>query len=269
MPPIVLVTGASSGIGNACAEVLKGRGHRVYAASRSLSPTDVPYPQLTLDVNDDASVNEAVRAIAEREGRIDVLVNCAGNGIAGSVEDTSIDEARWQFETNFFGTLRMCRAVLPIMRAQKSGRIVNVSSLAGLLAIPYQALYSASKFAVEGLTEALRMEVAQFGVRVVLIEPGNFRTRFTASRRWATAATNPDGPYYTSAHRAVALMEHEEQAGPPPSDVARLVCKVIATPRPKLRYRVGALSERMAVPAKQLLPYALYERALLSHYKLD
>src|SRR5262249_47345713 len=141
-PLVILITGGSSGIGRCCAEHLTLRGHKVYAASRTGT--------LVMDVRDDASVCAAVQTIVEREQRIDVVINNAGSGIAGAIEDTSIEEAKQQFEVNLFGPMRVCRAVLPIMRTQRSGLIINVSSIAGLIAVPYQGLYSASKFALEG-----------------------------------------------------------------------------------------------------------------------
>jgi NAD(P)-dependent dehydrogenase (short-subunit alcohol dehydrogenase family) len=188
----VLITGASSGIGKACAEYLFMRRCRVYGTSRrtphveprSTPPEAVPlFQTIPLDITSDESVEKAVSLVLESEGRIDAVVNNAGFGLAGAVESTSIAEAREQFETNFFGTMRVCRAVLPAMRRQGHGHILNVSSVAGQIGIPFQGIYSATKFAVEGLTEALRLEVAPFGIRVVLIEPGDFHTGFTANRR--------------------------------------------------------------------------------------
>ncbi|MGC8873617.1 MAG: SDR family NAD(P)-dependent oxidoreductase, partial [Chloroflexia bacterium] len=156
--PVVLITGASSGIGLACARYLADRGYRVFGTSRhpEACPPE-PFPMIQMDVCDDASVLRGVEAVRERAGRIDVLVNNAGIGYGGAIEDTSLEEAHRQFETNFFGALRLCRAVLPIMRAQGSGLIVNMSSIGGLIGLPFQGLYSATKFALEGMSEALRL----------------------------------------------------------------------------------------------------------------
>src|SRR6266498_4866639 len=164
---VVIVTGASSGIGKSCAEYLKQRGHKVYCASRS-TEDQLSDGKISLDVDNDDSVNRAVQRVFEHAGRIDVVINAAGFGIVGAVEDTAIAEAKTQFETNFFGVVRVCKAVLPVMREQGSGLIINISSIAGLVSLPFQAFYSASKFALEGMTEGLRMEVAPFGVRIVL-----------------------------------------------------------------------------------------------------
>lgn len=254
---VVLVTGASSGIGQSCAELLERRGHAVYRASRTAA--------LRMDVRDDASVNAAVQSILEREQRLDVVINNAGFGIAGAVEDTSIDEAREQFEVNFFGVLRVCRAVLPAMRRQGRGTIVNMGSIGGLIAIPYQGLYSATKFALEGLTEALRLEVRDFGIHVVLIEPGDHRTGFTESRR-LTAESAGGSVYRTKFEHAVKRMAADEQAGPPPERVAALVARVMDSRRPRLRYTVGPAPQRVAVWLKRLLPHAAMEAIMRQSY---
>ena len=191
-----------------------------------------------MDVRDDASVRAAVADLVAREGRIDVVVNNAGIAVAGAVEDTSIEEALEQFDVNFFGVLRVCRAVLPHMRARRSGCIVNIGSIAGLVAVPYQGLYSASKFALEGLSEALRLEVRPFGIRVVLIEPGDHRTGLTDNRR-ATAAARENPAYRDRYERAVARMAADERGGPAPEAVARLVRRIVELKKPRLRYTAG------------------------------
>lgn len=267
-PQVVLITGASSGIGLMCAQHLQALGHTVYGASRRAGQTAVAGVRpLAMDVNDDASVQDGIERIVAEQGRLDVVVNCAGFGIAGAVENTSIDEAKQQFETNFFGTLRVCQQALPVLRRQKHGLIVNVSSLGGLVAIPFQGLYSASKFAVEGMTEALRMEVAPFGVKVVLIAPGDFATGFTAQRvRTAHALTDPT--YQRAFTTAVAIMERDEQNGPSPERIAVLLARILATPNPRLRYSVGRTDQRLGVRLKAFLPQGLYERLVKQTYGL-
>jgi NAD(P)-dependent dehydrogenase (short-subunit alcohol dehydrogenase family) len=261
---VVLVTGASSGIGRACAEYLAACGYQVYGASRRPVETAAVH-SLAMDVRDDASVRDALAAIVAREGRIDVVVNNAGIAIAGAVEDTSIDEAQEQFDVNFFGVLRVCRGVLPIMREQRAGYIVNIGSIGGLVAIPYQGLYSASKFALEGLSESLRLEVGAFGVRVVLIEPGDHRTGLTANRR-KTAGSQSNPGYRERFERAVHRMATDEQGGPEPELVARLLHRIITRPRPRLRYTVGPVPERAAVWLKRLMPYGVVEKVMKSYY---
>jgi NAD(P)-dependent dehydrogenase (short-subunit alcohol dehydrogenase family) len=261
---VVLVTGASSGIGRSCAELLAGSGHKVYGASRRPEPHPL-FDAVSMDVRDDASVCRAVTAIIDREGRIDVLINSAGVALAGAVEDTSIEEARDQLEVNFFGVMRVCRAVLPVMRRRRSGYIVNIGSIGGLVALPYQGLYSASKFALEGLSESLRLEVARFGIRVVVIEPGDHRTRLTENRR-RTAGAQSNPVYRDRFERAMARMSADEQGGPDPEMVARLVGRVIDTGRPRLRYTTGPAVERAAIWLKRLLPWSAIERVVSFYY---
>jgi len=266
--PVALVTGASSGIGQSCAALLARKGYRVYAASRSGAfPEQIAgLLPLSMDVTLDASVRAAFDSIFQRESRLDVLVNSAGMGIAGALEDTSPDEAREQFEVNLFGVLRMCRAALPIMRQQGSGCIVNIGSIGGLIAIPYQGVYSASKFALEGLTECLRMEVKSFGIRVVLIEPGDHRTGFTKNRR-ATKSSSENSAYRAAFECAVGRMARDEQAGPTPEKIARLVHKVIRTRNPRLRYTVGPSAQRAAVWLKRLAPNTPVEKIVTAYYR--
>jgi short-subunit dehydrogenase len=219
----------------------------------------------SIDVTDDASVSQAVATILDREGRIDVLINSAGFGIAGAVEDTTMEEVASQFEVNFFGTVRVCRAVLPAMRTQGAGYIVNIGSIGGLIAIPFQAFYSASKFALEGLSESLRIEARPFGIHVALIEPGDHRTGFTQNRR-STAAATGESAYRNRFERAIARMASDEQNGPKPDAIARLVQKVIDNPRPRLRYTVGPASQRAAVWLKRLLPNRIVEGIVTRYY---
>jgi NAD(P)-dependent dehydrogenase (short-subunit alcohol dehydrogenase family) len=257
-PEVVLVTGASSGIGKSCAEFLARNGYRVYGVSRSSSAP-------SMDVRDDASVRAAVADLIAREGRIDIVVNNAGIALAGAVEDTSIQEAIAQFDVNFFGVLRVCRAVLPHMREQRSGCIVNIGSIAGLVAVPFQGLYSASKFALEGLSEALRLEVRPFGIRVVLIDPGDHRTNLTENRR-PTAASQENPAYRNRYDRAVARMAADERNGPAPEAVARLLHRIIQLKKPRLRYTVGPIAERAVPLLKRALPHAVIETLMDRYY---
>jgi len=269
---VVLITGASSGLGRACAEHLSQLGHRVYGTSRraALPAEEAAGPGpwlLPLDVRDDASVRRAVDFVLRREGRLDVVVNNAGVGIAGAVEDTAPEEARELFETNFFGVHRVCRAVLPTLRSQRSGLIVNVSSLGGLVTIPFQGFYSASKFALESLSEALRMELKPHGVHVTLVEPGDFKTDFTENRTFA-AGSGPESAYDERCRRAVAVMEHDERNGADPSELARLIARLLEKTAPRTRYPVGMFFQKLLVGIKRLLPAGLFERGLMAYYKL-
>jgi len=219
-----------------------------------------------MDVTDEESVRAAIDHVLQEEGRLDAVVNCAGYGIGGAVEATSIDEAWRQFDTNFFGILRVCRAVLPALREQRSGLIVNVSSLAGRIGLPFQGLYSSTKFAIEGLTEALRMEVKPFGIRVCLVEPGDFRTGFTASRR--RVETEEGSAYRDACDRGLAAAESDELGGASPDLVAKLLLRILRSRSPKLRYTVGSLSQRLSAWIKPLLPASLFEREVMRHYKV-
>jgi len=267
-PKAVLITGASSGIGQACARRLAQRGHQVFGTSRRPQPdAEEPFEWIAMDVTDDESVREGVATVLARAGRLDVVVNNAGFGFVGAAEDTSIDEAREIFETNFFGVLRVCRAALPPMREQRSGTIVNISSLSGILAQPFQGMYSATKFALEGVSEAMRMELRPFGIRVVLIEPGDTRTAFTANRR-RTADSQAASAYADNTQRALAVVEHDEQTGISPEAVARLLDRILRQRSPRLRYPVASTSQRFAAIARKLLPGGLFERAILRYYRV-
>lgn len=270
---VVLVTGASSGIGRAIAGHLIKHGYRVYGTSRGIKAGDLQESaefavMLNMDVNSDDSVKSGIGRVFEREGRLDVVINNAGFGLAGAVEDTTVEEAKEQFETTFFGTFRVCRAALPLMRRTGGGCIINISSLAGLIAVPFQGLYSAAKFALEGLTEALRMEVRPFGIRVVLIEPGDLKTDFTANRRVAREAMQSGSPYRDNFSRSLGVMEKDEQGGPLPDSLARLVEKIINSGKPRLRYTFAPMTQKSAVLLKKILPQQLFESSLMQYYKV-
>jgi len=263
---VVLVTGASSGIGRACSDLLAHNGFTVYGASRSAKEGTTPggWTSLRMDVRDAGSVAEGVARIVALAGRLDAVVNNAGFGIAGPVEDTTIEEAKDLFETNFFGALRVCRAVLPLFRAQGHGIIVNVSSIGGRIGLPFQALYSASKFALEGLSEALRMEVKPLGIRVVLVEPGDTRTPFTAHRR-LTRVTEAYGERFA---RALDRVERDEEGGSHPDAVAKLVLRILRHPNPRPRYTVGEPLQRLAAAARGVLPGRLVEWGIMRYYRV-
>jgi NAD(P)-dependent dehydrogenase (short-subunit alcohol dehydrogenase family) len=252
---VALVTGASAGIGRACADHLHHAGWVTVGASRRGTTAD-GCTGLVMDVDDDASVHDGVRHVLDAHGRIDALVAAAGWGVAGPVEHTSVGEARAQLETNFWGCVRVVQAVLPLMRAQGGGRVVLISSIGGAIGIPFQAFYSASKFALEGLGEALAYEVAPFGIHVTLVQPGNVRTEFTARRQMAAAR---DAAYDAAVARAVGAMERDERNGVPPDDVAVLVRRILDARHPPRRVSVGKAGERVGLVAKRLLPYRVFE----------
>ncbi|MGB7739064.1 MAG: SDR family oxidoreductase [Steroidobacteraceae bacterium] len=265
---VVLVTGASSGFGQAIAAELQPRGHRVFGTTRRPSAAAPSGCTLvTMDVDDEASVTAGVAEVLQQAGRIDVLVNNAGFGFAGAIEDTTVEEARRQFETNFFGMHRACRAVLPQMRAHRSGRIVNMSSLGGLVSVPFQAMYCASKFAVEAYTEALRMEVRPFGIQIAMVEPGDFATRFTTNRLM-TAASSAQSPYAERCARAVRRMGEDEASNPDVAPVVRAVVQAIEARRPRLRYPAANALQRTLVALRPVLPQRLFEYLIMDNYKI-
>jgi len=280
-PLVILVSGASSGIGRAIVETLTREGHRVIGTSRRASgyPEKAADPggaaMIPLDVTDQSSVDQAVSYVYEQYGRLDVLVNNAGFGVAGSVEDTSPEEAFAQFDTNFFGVHRMVRAVLPLMRAQGSGRIVTVGSVAAILTVPYQGLYSATKHALEALMEAIRIECWSFGIKGVLVEPGDTKTGFTGSRVYCEDTA--DSPYCEAFQKAMKTIERSEQGGSglfrrftchSPKKVAKTVCRAVRRKNPPVRITVGA-AYKLAVFLKRLMPDRVAEFFVGNVYKSD
>ena len=253
---IVLVTGASSGIGLATAKRFAAAGHIVYGTSRRKQDTE-GIRMLTMDVCSDEQVRAGVRQILSEQGRLDILVSNAGLGIAGSVEDTTVEEAKAQFDTNYFGALRVIREVLPIMRDQRSGSIIGVSSMAAPLAIPFQAGYSASKAALEATLTALRGEVGPFGIRVGCVLPGDTKTGFTDARRpvEATGATGSN-VYRERLGRSIRRMEHDERNGVSPDKVAQTIVKTALSTNPPVRRAVGA-NYTLLLFARRLLPERL------------
>ena len=254
---VAVVTGASAGIGLSVASRLHERGWVVVGWSRRGTGSN-GWTSEVMDVDDDRSVAVGVQGVVDEYGRIDAVVASAGWGLAGAVEQTPIAEAKAQLETNFWGCVRVVQAVLPTMRRQGSGRIVLISSIGGVIGLPFQAFYSASKFALEGYGEALAYEVAPYGIQVSLVQPGNVRTDFTQSRRRVSAPAD-DVPYGKAITKAIGVMEHDEANGVPPDKVAVVVEKLLDSARPRRRVSVGKIGERVGLPAKRLLPYRLFE----------
>ena len=264
---VILVTGASSGIGRACAELLHHRAHIVYGTSRNPASISVPWRMIELDVTCDELVSTAVARIVAEQGRIDIVINNAGLVMAGAIEDTSLDEARCQLDTNFFGVLRVCKAVLPSMREKRAGLIINIGSLAGLVGLPFQGLYSASKFAIEGFTEALRLEVAVFGVDAVVIEPGDIATSVVENRVRVSASAGQSA-YRETFEKVVATYEKEEHAGASPDVVANKVLTVIEARRRSPRYGAGPIAQHLLAGLKPFVPARLFEWGLMIYYGL-
>ncbi len=268
----VLVTGASSGLGLECAKALASSGFQVYGAARSfpegVARHETGFKTLRMDVCDDASVEKALAAILKDSGRSpDALVNNAGYGLAGSAEDSSLEEAKALFDTNFFGALRVAKAVLPHMRACGSGLIVNVGSMAGRIPLPFQGLYSASKAAIAALSEAMAAELRPFGIRVALVEPGDFASPFTSKRGSVKGAG--EGSHYKKAFDPYIMgAAKRESEGMPAAEVARAICEIVEGRRKGFRRLIGSPSEKLAVHLKPYIPKKAFDKMLEDHYKL-
>lgn len=269
---IVLITGCSSGMGLATAVYLASKEYKVYASMRNLKKKDnllleakkagVTVRVVQLDVNEEQSIKSAVSTVLKKEGRIDVLVNNAGFGSAGFLEDFSIEEIRDQFETNFFGLVRLIKEVLPIMRKQKQGHIVNISSIGGKIAFPAISIYSASKFAVEALTESLRVELASFGIKTTAIEPSGIKTNFNSSAKAAKKSEDPSSPYYEYFKRFKKNIEKISQNNSvEPIVVAKTIYSAIISENPKRSYPAGK-GARILFILKSLLPNSVFEKIM-------
>ena len=242
---VALVTGGSSGIGEATARALAAAGFTVYAAARRVERmqplTEVGIRPFAMDVTDDASIQAGVATIIDEQGRIDVLVNNAGYGSYGALEDVPMDEARAQMEVNVFGAARLTQLVLPHMRGQRSGTIVNVTSMGGKIYTPLGAWYHATKFALEAISDCLRMEVKPFGINVVVLEPGGIRTEWpgiAAEKVRAVSSTGPYAPQGNAVARSL-VSESTQRRSSPPELIAKTIVKAVTTRRPKTRYAVG------------------------------
>jgi short-subunit dehydrogenase len=264
---VVLITGASSGIGKSMAVFLSEKGFNVYGTSRNPQKTEVlPFTMIALDVLKKDTIQIAIEQIIQQEGKIDVLINNAGMGITGPIEDTPTDEMRRVFDTNFFGAIDVMKAVLPTMRAQKSGLIINITSIAGYMGLPFRGVYSATKGALELISEATNMEVQQFGIHVVTIAPGDFATNIAAGRYHTPVFEN--SAYKKSYQQNLDLMNSHVDSGMNPLAMAEQVYKIINNPTPKIHYKVGKFMEKFSIVLKRILPDKVYQKLLMNHYKL-
>ena len=267
MSKVILITGASSGIGKSTAELLSNKGYIVYGTGRNPKKTASNlYKMIALDVTKVDSIQTAVETIIENEGRLDVLVNNAGMGITGPIEDTPTDEMRKVFETNFFGAIDVMKTVLPIMRKQKLGLIINVTSIAGYMGLPYRGIYSATKGALELSVEAIRMEVKEFGIHVTNIAPGDVATNIAAGRYHTPVFE--DSAYKVKYQANLDLMDAHVNSGMNPIKMANQIYKVINTRHPKGHYKVGGFMEKFSIVLKRILPDKVYEKLLMNHYKI-
>ena len=264
---VVLITGGSSGIGKSVGEFLSSKGFIVFGTSRNPEKyNDSKFQLLKLDVSDMASIQLAVKSIIETAGRLDVLINNAGAGITGPVEEIPMEDIKRNFETNFFGPINVMKSVLPYMRLQHSGMIINITSIAAYMGLPYRGIYSTSKGALELLTEAMRMEVKDFNIQMTNVAPGDFATNIASGRYHAPVLDV--SPYKIPYSNTLKLMDEHVDAGKDPLLMAKAIHKIILTEKPKVHYKVGEFMQKFSIVLKRILPDKVYEKMLQNHYKL-
>jgi len=265
MGKIILITGISSGFGKKTAEYLAGKGHTVYGTIRREAETDPAVKVLFMDLTDPESIKKAADTVLEKEGRIDVLINNAGMHLGGPIEFTPPEDFKLLMSANFFGMVHLIQAVLPSMRKQGKGIIINISSIGGLIGLPFQGFYSSSKFAIEGLSEALRMELHPFNIRVIVINPGDFHTNNTMNRKNITF-TDDRNTYMEQFKRALSVIEKDETGGWDPQIMARRIYRIIESKNPKDQYIIGSFISRLGVIIKPFLPVSFFSRLIRSIY---
>ena len=267
MNKVVLITGGSSGIGKSIGEYLHHKGFVVYGTSRNPQRiTTSIFPLIALDVREAQSIQKAVAEVISKASRIDIVINNAGVGITGPIEEIPTEEIKNNFETNLFGPIEVIKAVLPQMRAQQYGLIINITSIAGYMGLPYRGIYSASKGALELITEALRMEVKSFGIQITNVAPGDFATNIAAGRFHAPLLT---GSAYEIPYRnTLKMMDTHVDSGSNPDQMAVAIYAIIQNPSPKIHYKVGVFMQKFSIVLKRILPDKVYEKMLMNHYKL-
>ncbi|REG88057.1 SDR family oxidoreductase [Winogradskyella sediminis] len=267
MSKVVLITGGSSGIGKSVGEFLQAKGFKVYGTSRN--PERYPeskFPIVALDVTKTETISQCIADVLSKASKIDVLINNAGAGITGPIEEIPDEEIKRNFETNLFGPINVIKAVLPVMRQQHSGLIINVTSIAGYMGLPYRGVYSASKGALELITEAFRMELKGFNINMTNVAPGDFATNIAAGRYHAPALEY--SPYKDTYGKTLQMMDEHVDAGGDPKQMAEAIYSIIQTKNPKIHYKVGAFMQKFSIVLKRILPDAVYEKLLMNHYKL-
>ncbi|WP_418510144.1 SDR family oxidoreductase [Corallibacter sp.] len=267
MSKVVLITGGSSGIGKSIGEFLTEKGYTVFGTSRNPDKyKNSKFKLVALDVADFLSIQNAVKTVIDTVGHLDILINNAGAGITGAIEEIPDAEIKRNFETNFFGPINVIKAVLPQMRKQNSGLIINVTSIAGYMGLPYRGIYSASKGALELVTEAFRMEIKGFNIDMTNVAPGDFATNIASGRYHAPVLD--DSPYKIPYGNTLKLMDSHVDSGKDPLLMAKAVYKIINTKKPKAHYKVGEFLQKFSIVLKRILPDKVYEKMLMNHYKL-
>ena len=268
MKKVILITGVSSGFGKHTSRLLVQAGHIVYGTVRTESPSGSEGYVLKMDLTDFQSIKYAFDTVIKNEGRIDVLINNAGMHTGGPIETIPISNIKLQMDTNFMGMVYLTRLALPVMRKQGAGKIINFTSIGGLMGLPFQAFYSASKFAIEGFSEALRMEVQNFNIKVVVINPGDFQTNNTINRRKYLAPSDEIDPYRDQFMSTLSVIEKDENNGLPPDILAKKIVRIVKRNNPRHRYIIGSFDQKLAVLLKYILPHRLFRMILESHYKI-
>jgi len=266
MKKVVLVTGASSGIGKAVALLLAEKGYLVIGASRSgIGGEALGLRNVQMDVTDLSSVHALMVSIQHEFGALHAVVNSAGLGMLGSIEDSTPEEVEALFQTNLMGVHHICRNALELLRKQELGYIINITSMAAQMGLPYRGIYCASKFAVEGYSEALSHEVATDGIRVVLVEPGDVHTEINANRKVVASVSSR----HLSKHQALQLqINREVEEGLNPEAVAKCIYGILCSPKPRLRYRVAKPQAKLAYYLMRLLPDRVFEAIVMKHYNI-
>ena len=254
MGKVILITGISSGFGKQSFELLAKHGHIVYGTVRKDNDINPGLNVLKLDLTDPGTIVEAVKTIVQKEGRLDVLINNAGMHIGGPIETSDIKDIVLQMNTNFMGMVYLIREALPVMRKQGGGTIINFSSIGGLMGLPFQGFYSAGKFAIEGFSEALRMEVKPFNIKIVLINPGDFHTNNSINRRSFLAPTQENDPYQNQFGKTLNVIEKDEGNGWKPIILAGKLVKIAESKNPRQRYIIASFEQKLAVALKYILP---------------
>ena len=263
---VILITGITSGFGHAMALQLSHDGHKVYGTYRRESNRIPDVTYLKADVRNQQSIDETVKTVIDAEGHIDVFINNAGMGIGGPLEFTPLEDAQQQMDVNFMGMVRFLNSIVTIMRAQRHGHIICFSSIGGLMGLPYQGMYSASKFAIEGYCEALRLELHQFNIHVTVINPGDFHTSFTAQRKKVAPETVADA--YPGFARSMQSIENDERSGLKPDRLARRISRIVRKRHPRNRYIIATPLQKASVLLKTILPARWFDPILASYYKL-
>ncbi len=267
MSKVVLITGGSSGIGKSVGEFLTSKGFIVYGTSRNPKKySSSKIKLIALDVADEASINKAIKTVIDLEHRLDILINNAGAGITGPIEETPNEEIKRNFETNFFGPISIIKAVLPQMREQQDGLIINITSIAGYMGLPYRGVYSASKGALELITEAFRMETKAFGIKMTNVAPGDFATNIASGRYHSPV--NQGSPYESTYRNTLQLMDAHVDKGQDPQLMARAIYNIIQTPNPRIHYKIGQFMQKFSIVLKRVLPDMVYEKMLMKHFGL-